>query len=205
MTGELNPAAPHHLPIFFTAPGQPDYLFNAMLIFLIVAVLLIVVLYFKLHALPEQIAHKGQKVQFEIVAVLALISLFTHNHLFWIAGLLLAFIPLQDFSTPLGSMADSLAKMAGRTRQARIPAVSQPEVAPAAGPVAAGDGADAREAAASQGTASGPDGRFEADAESAVSVRLREVTGLDIDEAAEPGPPLPVHGKRPSLVPKETA
>jgi hypothetical protein len=58
-------------------------------------------------------AHRGQKVQMEIVAVLALIALFTHNHLFWIAGLLLALIPLPDFTTPLTSIASSLERMAG--------------------------------------------------------------------------------------------
>ncbi len=42
-------------------------------------------------------AHRGKKVQMEIVAVLAPISLLTHNHLFWIAGLLLALIDLPDF------------------------------------------------------------------------------------------------------------
>jgi hypothetical protein len=110
---EANPAAPHHLPIFITEPGQPDMLFNVMAIFLVVAVLLVAVFYFKLHSLPERIAHKGQKIQFEIVAVLGLISLFTHNHFFWIAGLLLAFIPIPDFSTPLERMADSLGRMAG--------------------------------------------------------------------------------------------
>jgi hypothetical protein len=69
-------------------------------------------LYFRLHALPEHVAHRGQKIQYEIVAILALISLFTHNHLFWILGLLLAFISIPDFTTPLEGMADSLAKIA---------------------------------------------------------------------------------------------
>src|SRR6478735_2057897 len=116
MSAEANPAAPHHLPIFIPEPGQPDVLFNVMAIFLVVAVLMVVVFYFKLHSLPERIAHKGQKIQFEIVAILGLISLFTHNHFFWIAGLLLAFIPIPDFSTPLERMAESLAKMTGWRR-----------------------------------------------------------------------------------------
>eukprot|EP01030_Chromulinospumella_sphaerica_P032534 gene32534-33298_t len=49
-----------------------------------------------------------------ILAVLALIALFTHNHLFWIAGLLLALIDLPDFWSPLRSIARSLEKMSGR-------------------------------------------------------------------------------------------
>ncbi|WP_431298740.1 hypothetical protein [Tabrizicola sp. BL-A-41-H6] len=89
-----------------------------MAIFMVAAVVGIGVFYFKLHSLPEQMAHRGQKVQFEIVAVLGLLSLFTHNHVFWIAGLLLAFVPLPDFSTPLTSIAQSLGKIAagGATR-----------------------------------------------------------------------------------------
>ena len=74
------------------------------------------VLYLRLHALPEHIAHRTGKVQLQIVAVLGLLALFTHNHVYWIAGLLLALIPLPDFSTPLAGMATSLAKMADRKR-----------------------------------------------------------------------------------------
>jgi hypothetical protein len=118
----LHPLATEHLPIFLTQPGQTDVLLVAMGVFLVAAVVGIGVFYFKLHSLPEQMAHRGQKVQFEIVAILGLISLFTHNHIYWIAGLLLAFVPLPDFSTPLTSMAQSLGKMAGgRETQASPP------------------------------------------------------------------------------------
>src|SRR5258705_10093685 len=58
-------------------------------------------------------AHKSQKLQFEIVAVLGLLELFTHNHLFWVIGLLLAMIDLPDFSTPLRRIAGSVEKIAG--------------------------------------------------------------------------------------------
>jgi hypothetical protein len=71
------------------------------------------VLYWRLHALPEKLAHRGEKIQYQFVAVLGLLSLFTHNHAFWVAGLLLAFVRLPDFSTPLTTMARSLSKMAG--------------------------------------------------------------------------------------------
>jgi hypothetical protein len=60
-------------------------------------------------------AHKSQKLQFEIVAVLGLISLFTHMHVFWVAGLLLALIDIPDFGTPLRSIADSVEKIADAT------------------------------------------------------------------------------------------
>jgi hypothetical protein len=70
-------------------------------------------LYWKLHSLPERMAHKTHKLQFEIVAVLGLISLFTHQHIFWVAGLLLAMIDLPDFGTPIRSIADSVERIAG--------------------------------------------------------------------------------------------
>jgi hypothetical protein len=69
--------------------------------------------YLHLHSLPERMAHKSQKFQFEIVAVLCLLALFTHNHLFWVIGLFLAMIDLPDFSTPLRRIAGSVEKMAG--------------------------------------------------------------------------------------------
>ena len=113
MASELNPAATEHLPFFITPPGEPDILFNVMVVVVLIAIVMIGVFYFRLHALPEHMAHRSTKVQYEIVAVLGLISLFTHNHMYWIIGLLLAMVQLPDFTTPVTSIADSLAKMAG--------------------------------------------------------------------------------------------
>jgi len=132
MAEPLHPGAIEHLPPFVTAPGETDILFIVMAIFVLFAVIGIGVFYFKLHALPEQMAHSGQKVQFEIVAVLALLALFTHNHAFWIAGLLLALIPLPDFTTPLSSIAGSLERIAASTGAAAPtpPASVTPSPAP---------------------------------------------------------------------------
>ena len=58
-------------------------------------------------------AHKSQKLQFEIVAVLGLLALFTHQHVFWVAGLLLAVVDLPDFGSPLRRIAGSIEKLAG--------------------------------------------------------------------------------------------
>ena len=113
MSDQLHPLAPHHLPGFITAPGDTDVWMVVMGVFLIVAVLSVGNLYLKLHSLPERMAHKSQKLQFEIVAVLGLLALFTHIHLFWIGALLLAMIDLPDFSTPLRSIAGSVEKIAG--------------------------------------------------------------------------------------------
>ena len=112
LSESLHPAAPHHLPFFIPGPDGSDPLTVVMGIFLIVTVLWVGTLYWKLHSLPERMAHKSQKLQFEIVAVLGLISLFTHMHIFWVAGLLLALIDLPDFGTPLRSIAGSVERIA---------------------------------------------------------------------------------------------
>jgi hypothetical protein len=121
MTEQLHPVAIHHLPPFVTAPGETDVLFVVMAIVVLLIVISIGVFYFKLHALPEQLSHGGQKVQFQIVSVLALIALFTHNHAFWIAGLLLALVPIPDFTTPVSSIARSLERIAAGTEPAAAP------------------------------------------------------------------------------------
>lgn len=113
MTALLNPAAPHDLPAFITAPGETDVLSVVVAVFLGLAVLAVGLLFLRLHTLPERLAHKSQKIQFEIVAVLGLLALFTHEHIFWVAGLLLAFVDIPDFGNPLRRMAGSLEKMAG--------------------------------------------------------------------------------------------
>ncbi len=84
-----------------------------MAVFLLVAVLAFGILFLRLHTLPERIAHKGHKLQFEIVAVLGLLALFTHMHIFWVAGLLLALIDIPDFGGSLGRIAGSVEKIAG--------------------------------------------------------------------------------------------
>jgi hypothetical protein len=112
-TEHLNPAATAHLPRFVTAPGETDVLMVVTAIFLVVAVLSFGVFFFRLHTLPERMAHKTHKVQFEIVAVLGLIALFTHMHIFWIIGLLLALIEVPDFGGMLGRITGSVEKMAG--------------------------------------------------------------------------------------------
>ena len=112
----MNPAAPHHLPSFITAPGESDWLMTVMAVFLVVVVVSVGLIYLRLHALPEHMAHRTSKVQMQFVAVLALLALFTHNHVFWIAALLLALVELPDFSTPMNSIALSLEKLSRRDR-----------------------------------------------------------------------------------------
>lgn len=113
MTDSVHAAATHHLPAFITPPGQTDVLMVIMSIVLLLAILGFGILFFRLHSLPERLAHKSQKLQFEIVAVLGLISLFTHMHIFWIAGLLLALVEFPDFGSILGRIAGSVETIAG--------------------------------------------------------------------------------------------
>ena len=117
MVESLQAAAENHLPVFITASGETDVLFILMAVFVLVALIALGVIYLKLHALPEQVAHRGQKVQFELVAVLALLALFTHNHSFWIAGLLLALTPLPDVKTPVSAIVGSLDRIADNTER----------------------------------------------------------------------------------------
>jgi hypothetical protein len=113
MVDSLHPAAPHHLPLFITPPGETDVLMVAVAFILLFSVLGFGVFYFRLHSLPEHLAHKNKKIQAELVALLCLISLFTHQHIFWIIALVLAFIELPDFGGPLNRIAGSAEKLAG--------------------------------------------------------------------------------------------
>jgi hypothetical protein len=132
------------LPASITAPGETDVLMVVMAVFLVAMILLAGVLFLRLHTLPERIAHKSHKLQFEIVAVLGLLALFTHVHLFWVIGLLLALIDVPDFSGMFSRMAGALEKIAGIAPGRGGDAASDiehgivpPEGEPASTPVAA--------------------------------------------------------------------
>lgn len=110
----INPAATDHLPFFLPGADGSDPLMTFSIWFLVLAVFGVGVLYLKLHALPEHMASSTKKLQMDIVAVLALIALFTHQNIFWLAALILAMIDFPDFGSPLQSMAGSLEKLANR-------------------------------------------------------------------------------------------
>jgi hypothetical protein len=143
MAASLHPAAPHDLPAFIAAPGGTDVVMVVMAVFLILAVFAVGLLFFRLHTLPERMAHKSQKIQFEIVAVLGLLALFTHIHAFWVAGLLLALIDLPDFGWPLRRIAGSLERIAGiKPGEGAVEAPDDfaPVSVPAESPAAGSDG-----------------------------------------------------------------
>ncbi len=138
MTGDMHPLASHHLPSYITAPGETDSLMIFTAVLLVVGIALVGVFYFKLHALPEHMSHgRASKIQFEMVAVLALLALFTHNTMFWVAALLLAMVRIPDFETPLQVMARALSKLAARKPPLPEPQADIADAAPAAADAAA--------------------------------------------------------------------
>ena len=114
MTAVPNPIATHHLPFFITAPGDTDVLFNITVVFVVGSIVLTGVIFLTIHSLPERMAHKSKKVQLDIVALLCLLALLTHEHLFWFAAILLAFIDIPDFLTPVKRIASSVETIAGQ-------------------------------------------------------------------------------------------
>ena len=112
MTDTLHPLAPHFLPRFISGADGSDPLFMLVLVSLVILLMTAGILYLKLHALPERMAHQQNNTQMQVIAVLAILALFTHNNIFWVAALLLSAIRLPDFSTPINSIADSLETLA---------------------------------------------------------------------------------------------
>src|SRR5712671_6245627 len=110
----VNPVATHHLPFFVTAPGDTDVLFNVTLVIVVGSIILTGVIFLTIHSLPERMAHKSKKIQFDIVAVLGLLGLLSHEHVFWVAALLLAFIDIPDFLAPVNRIATSMETIAGQ-------------------------------------------------------------------------------------------
>ncbi len=108
----LEHASAQHLPSYITAPGETDVLYLVVGFALVVVVFLLGAFYFWLHSLPERMAHGASRQQLQLVAILAVLALFTHNNAFWVAALLLAAVPLPDVMGPMRSIADSLAKIA---------------------------------------------------------------------------------------------
>jgi len=119
MSIEAHPLAPHHLPKFIGGPDGSDPLFTAVLVLLLIILMVVGNMYFKLHAIPERMAHKHNNTQLQFITVLAILALFTHNNVFWVAALLLAVIRLPDFSTPINSIAKSLARLANREEESK--------------------------------------------------------------------------------------
>lgn len=118
----IHPMAPHFIPGFLPDVAGNDPLLSAMAVVLVLAVLGSGTLYFRLHSLPEHMAHGSSPSQLQLVSILALLALFTHNNLFWVAALLLAAVKLPDLLTPL----DRIAKALEQSKPPEPEASSQP-------------------------------------------------------------------------------
>ena len=131
MTASPNPIATTHVPFFITAPGQTDVLFNVTLVFVVACIILTGVVFLTIHSLPERMAHKSKKILLDLIALLCLLALLTHEHLFWFAAIVLAFIDIPDFLTPVNRIASSVATMARQEageKPADVSASGSPEV-----------------------------------------------------------------------------
>ena len=111
MSENLHPLAPNHLPRFIGSPDGGDPLFTIVVCLLIILLMVVGNLYLKLHALPERMAHRHNNTQLQFIAVLAVLALFTHNNVFWVAALLLSVVRFPDFLTPINSIAESLREL----------------------------------------------------------------------------------------------
>ncbi|SMO85010.1 hypothetical protein [Ruegeria faecimaris] len=111
-TADLHPLATGHIPSYVTQADGSDFLLTVMFIFTVVVIILIGVGYFTLHSIPEKLAHESNHPQFQLVGILALLALFTHNGLFWIAAILVAGFQFPDIGAPLRAIADAIRSLA---------------------------------------------------------------------------------------------
>lgn len=132
MAEGIHELAPHHLPSFITPPGDTDILFVIIAVGVLALIVWIGNFYFKLHALPEKMAHDANSTQLHLVGVLSLLALFTHNNVFWVIALLLAAVRLPDFATPLGAIVDRLGDISSKLEPARQPEAAAVNEAPPA-------------------------------------------------------------------------
>lgn len=114
---EMHPAAPHHLPGYIPGPDGSDPLFTIIVVAMLIIFLAAGVIYFKLHSLPEQMGEKANSTQLQLISILAILALFTHNNAFWVLALLLAAIRIPDYLTPIETIAKALAKIAANNEE----------------------------------------------------------------------------------------
>lgn len=127
-TADLHPMATGHIPHYVTQADGSDYLLTFMFVFTVLVIVLIGVGYFTLHSIPEKIAHESNHPQFQLVGILALLALFTHNGLFWIAAILVAGFQFPDVAAPLRGIADAIRSL-GNQPTSEPPADPTPEPA----------------------------------------------------------------------------
>lgn len=133
ITASTHAMATGHIPGYLPGADGSDPLFTGVVVGVIVMVLIVGSLYFKLHAIPEHMAHSDNHAQMQVIGILALLALFTHNNIYWVIALLVAAFRMPDFLSPLQSIArslESLNKLEQEVMQSETAAV-QPDPAPA--------------------------------------------------------------------------
>ncbi|WP_234416559.1 hypothetical protein [Ruegeria sp. Alg231-54] len=126
-SAELHPMATGHIPSYVTQADGSDFLLTFMFVFTVLVIVLIGVGYFTLHSIPEKIAHESNHPQFQLVGILALLALFTHNGLFWVAAILVAGFQFPDVAAPLRAIADAIRSLGNQDNDVPAPAApSQP-------------------------------------------------------------------------------
>ena len=55
-----------------------------------------------------------EEILLDLIALLCLLALLTHEHLFWFVAIILAFIDIPDFLTPVNSIATSMKSLAAQ-------------------------------------------------------------------------------------------
>lgn len=110
-----------HIPSYVTQADGSDFLLTFMFVFTVLVIVLIGVGYFTLHSIPEKIAHESNHPQFQLVGILALLALFTHNGLFWVAAILVAGFQFPDVAAPLRAIADAIRSLGKQSNEAPAP------------------------------------------------------------------------------------
>lgn len=126
---DIHPMATGHIPSYVTKADGSDFLLTFMIVFTVGVIALIGVAYFTLHSIPEKMAHETNHPQFQLVGILALLALFTHNGIFWIAAILVAGFQFPDFAAPLRSIADAIRSL-GPAREEDLTQAVSPEETP---------------------------------------------------------------------------
>lgn len=109
---KIHPMAPEHLPPYLSPADGSDPLLILIIGGTIIAVLCLGALYFRIHSIPEHLGEKHNNTQINLISVLTILALFTHNNIFWVVALIIAVVKIPDFMTPLNSIAEALSQMA---------------------------------------------------------------------------------------------
>lgn len=114
MTDAISAAGLEHLPSFIAGPGETDVILVGAMILLPIIFLAAGAFILRLHSVPDRMAHQANHNQLQLIGLLTLLALLTHNNWLWLFALIIAALNPPDLLTPLRSMARSLARISRR-------------------------------------------------------------------------------------------